>query len=484
MRETVEERVYEYSRRHQMLQEGDRVVLGVSGGADSVCLLFMLLSLRSKLDLKLHVVHVNHGIRPDASQDAEYVNALCEKWDVPFYLFEEKVENLAQERGCSTEEAGRQVRYEAFAEVAEKTNAQKIAVAHNSNDRAETMLFHLFRGTGLTGLAGIRPVRGQIIRPLLCLHRWEIEAFLEEKGIAYRHDSTNDSDDYTRNKIRHHILSYAEQEIMPGTVASMNRTADILAETEYYIEEQVQAAKDMCVQEVSGDASGFRLEGKAFDTLHEFLKKRLVLKLLNELSPEHKDIAAIHVEDVCAIFSREGNREIHLPYGIRARRQYDELFLERQEAESNFCEFEEIQIQLSEIGDWGQVFSLGMGRRIHLECLDLGKNPINLQDIPRNQYTKWFDYDKIIGCLTLRNRKSGDYLTLRSGEALQHKKVKDYMIAEKIPKIRRNRIPLLAEGEHVLWLVGYRISEYYKVDTNTKRILQVRFQQSNRITER
>ena len=483
MRETVEERVYEYSRKHQMLQEGDRVVLGVSGGADSVCLLFMLLSLRSKLDLKLHVVHVNHGIRPDASEDAEYVKTLCEKWDVPFYLFEEKVEDLAKERGCSTEEAGRQVRYEAFAEVAETVHAQKIAVAHNCNDRAETMLFHLFRGTGLTGLAGIRPVREQIIRPLLCLHRWEIEAFLEEKGIAYRHDSTNDSDDYTRNKIRHHILSYAEQKIMPGTVASMNRTADILAETEYYIEEQVQKAKDMCVREVQEEATGFVLDAVAFGALHEFLKKRLVLKLLNELSPEHKDIAAIHVEDVCALFGREGNREIHLPYGIRARRQYDELFLVRQEENKSY-EFEEIEILLSEIGDREQFFSLGMGRRMYLKRLDLDKNPINLQDIPQNQYTKWFDYDKIIGCLTLRNRKGGDYLTMRSAEALQHKKVKDYMIAEKIPKIRRTRIPLLAEGEHVLWLVGYRISEYYKVDANTKKILQVRFTQSNRITER
>jgi len=366
----------------------------------------------------------------------------------------------------------------------EKEQAQRIAVAHNRNDRAETMLFHLFRGTGLTGLAGIRPVRDQIIRPLLCLDRAEIEEYLEEKGIAYRHDSTNDSDDYTRNKIRHHILPYAEQEIVPGTVASMNRTADILAETEHYIEEQVQKAKSECVQEVQEEFPSFRLDSVAFSALHEFMKKRLVLELLKELSPGHKDIAAIHVEDVCLLFGREGNRELHLPYGIRARKQYDELSLERPGSADTTYEFEEILIRPEEITEEEKVFPLGRGRRIYLKLLNLDKNPINLQDIPKNQYTKWFDYDKIIGCLTLRNRRGGDYMTMRTGEALQHKKVKDYMITQKIPKMDRGQIPLLAEGEHVLWLVGYRISEYYKVDENTKRILQVRFKQSNRLTER
>ena len=483
MQKSVEERIFEYCEKYHMLEQGDGVVLGVSGGADSVCLLFALLSLQEKLGLRLHVVHVNHGIRHDAAEDADYVKQLCEEKGIPFHLYEVAIEELARECGCSTEEAGRQIRYEAFAQVMQEENCHKIAVAHNRNDRAETMLFHLFRGTGLTGLAGIRPVREQIIRPLLCLDRAEIEAYLQEQGIAYRHDSTNDGDDYTRNKIRHHILPYAEQEIVQGTVANMSRTADILAETEHYIEEQVQKVRSECMQEMPGDVLGFRLDSIAFGALHEFMKKRLILELLKELSPGHKDIAAIHVEDVCLLFGREGNREIHLPYGIRARRQYEELFLERPESAYTTCEFEEILIEPKEITEEEKAFDLGQGRRMYLKCIDLGKNPINLQDIPENQYTKWFDYDKIIGCLTLRNRRGGDYLTMRNGEALQHKKVKGYMIARKIPKMDRGQIPLLAEGEHVLWLVGYRISEYYKVDENTKRILQVRFKQSNRITE-
>jgi len=484
MRKSVEEQIFEYCEKHHMLEEGDGVVMGVSGGADSVCLLFALLELQPKWNLRLHVVHVNHGIRPDAAEDAAYVKQLCEERGIPFYLYEVSVEEVAKERGCSTEEAGRQVRYETFAQVMGEANCQKIAVAHNRNDRAETMLFHLFRGTGLTGLAGIRPRREQIIRPILCLSRTEIEEFLKERGIAYRHDSTNDEDDYTRNKIRHHILPYAEQEIVQGSVGNMIRTADILAETEQYIEEQVQMARRDCVTTIPEEIPRFLLNQTAFCSLHKFMKKRLILELLKELSPEHKDIAAIHVEDVCLLFAGEGNREIHLPYGIRARRQYGELYLERPTECYTSYEFEDIIIRQSEITEDEKMFPLGCGRRIYMKCLDLDKNPINLQDIPKNQYTKWFDYDKIIGCLVLRNRKGGDYLSMRCGEALQHKKVKNYMIAEKIPKICRGQIPILAEGEHVLWLVGYRISEYYKVDENTKRILQVRFEQISRITER
>lgn len=484
MQKIIEKRIFEYCEKYHMFENGDGVVLGVSGGADSVCLLFALYELQTKWNLHLHVVHVNHGIRSDAAEDAAYVRQLCEERGIPFYLFEVSVEELARERGCSTEEAGRQVRYEAFAQVMQEQKCQKIAVAHNMNDRAETMLFHLFRGTGLTGLVGIRPARGELVRPILCLSRAAIEDFLQARGIEYRHDSTNDTDDYTRNKIRHHILPYTEQEIVQGTVGNMTRTADILAETEQYIEEQVQIARENCVTELLGEIPGFLLQLEAFSRLHEFLKKRLVLDLLKELSPKHKDIAAIHVEDVCLLTEREGNREIHLPYGIRARRQYGELFLERPDSYYTSYGFEDLVIQPGEITEEEKVFPLGGGRRICLKSIDLAKNPINLQDIPENQYTKWFDYDKIIGCLTLRNRRAGDYLTMRRGEALQHKKVKDYMITEKIPKISREQIPLLAEGEHILWLVGYRISEYYKVDENTKRILQVRFTQSNKITER
>ena len=487
MQKTIEKKVLEYCNKHQMLQQKDRVVLGVSGGADSVCLLFVLLGLRQELNLSLHVVHINHGIRQEAVEDAAYVKALCEANDLPFYLYERNIPTIAKERGCSEEEAGRQVRYEAFAEVFRLQGCTKIAVAHNSNDRAETMLFHLFRGTGLTGLGSIRPVREQIIRPILCLERAEIEAYLEEKQVSFRHDITNDSDDYTRNKIRHNILPYAEQEIVRGSVANMNRTADILAETENYIEEQLQKAKMRCVLEGNSAQQQYILDVKPLLEEHTLIQKRLLLQLLKELSPGHKDIAAIHVEDMVSLFHREGNRSINLPYGIVGSRQYEQVYLERRpETETEALQsrrWEPVSIDLTQLSEKELKIPLGYGRHMYFKVLSCGKDAIICQDIPQNQYTKWFDYDKIKECLTLRTRKTGDVLCIKGQGALQHKKLKDYMVTEKIPRLRRDELPVLAEGNQVLWLVGYRISEFYKVDTHTKCILEVRFTQSNRIEE-
>ena len=206
----IEEKVFSYIREHHMLKPGDRVVAGISGGADSVCLLFVLLEWAKVCPLELAVVHVNHGIRKEAGEDAAYVKSLCEAHCLPFYLLEKDVRERAEQEKCSEEEAGRKTRYEAFEAVAKEIGADYIAVAHNSNDRSETMLFHLFRGSGIKGLGSIQPVRDNIIRPILCLERKEIEAYLEDRGITYCQDATNATDDYTRNRIRHHILPYAE----------------------------------------------------------------------------------------------------------------------------------------------------------------------------------------------------------------------------------------------------------------------------------
>ena len=482
MQKRVEDKVLEYCKVHQLLQKGDYIVAGVSGGADSVCLLLVLLSLKEKLDLKLHVVHVNHGIRPEAEEDALYVKSLCERKGVPFTPVYRDIPTEASESGISQEEAGRKARYEVFNDILLQNGAQKIAVAHNANDRAETMLFHLFRGTGVTGLGSIRPAREHVIRPLLCLERAEIEGYLKSLGVEYCHDETNDSDDYTRNKIRHHILPFAEAEIVEGVVGNMVRTADILAETENYIEEQVQKAKEACVKE---SEEGFRINGEAFCMLHEYIKKRLVLELLKELSPGHKDIARIHVEDVCRLWDRSGNREIHLPYGIRAHRQYQELILTRENPVVKEKTFQPVSILLDELGQEEHIIPLEQGGRVCIKKINVTELPINIKDIPKNRYTKWFDCDKIVRPLVLRTRKTGDYFTMgNNGEALQHKKLKDYMIAEKIPKAYREEIPVLAEDQHILWLAGYRTSDYYKVDENTRNILQVRLEETNKIAER
>ena len=481
------EKVFTYIREHHMLQAGDRVVAGVSGGADSVCLLFLLLEWQKEVPIDIAVVHVDHGIRAEAGEDARYVEKLCAERGIPFFLTCADVRARAGQEKSSEEEAGRRTRYEAFERAATDWGATKIAVAHNSNDRSETQLFHLFRGSGIRGLASILPVRDRIIRPILCLERWEIEEFLRQREITYCKDATNDGDDYTRNRIRHHILPYAEQNIVKGCVAHMNQTAEMLAETEDYLEQQTREAAENCVRMTGGLWSETTAEKdrsvtiyitvESFLALHPVICKRILYETVKQLSPGQKDITYRHIQELLTLFTEEGNRQICLPFGIRGRRQYGEVLLtvEMKEGHAPEKTMGPVECEMDMKLSPGQKGTAECEEGILEYCVcELASGSEKNQEVPTNQYTKWFDYDKIKKCPVVRTRQTGDYLTIADGRGgMIHKSLKSYLVDQKIPQTERDRLPILAEGDHVLWVVGYRISEYYKVTENTKRILKV-----------
>ncbi len=517
----LEQRVMAYCRAHQLFAPGDGVVLGVSGGADSVCLLFALQELRQELEISLYVVHINHGIRPDAARDAAYVEELCRQLEVPFTLVETDVQAYARERACSAEEAGREVRYAAFFRELERRRARKIAVAHNAGDRAETLLFHLFRGTGLTGMGSIRPVRGRIVRPLLGLERNDIEAYLKRRQVRFCQDSTNGTDAYTRNRIRHHILSYAEQEICSKAAEHLCRAADIFIEIGDYMEGQIRQARESCVAEDRGGESVYEAGGggalqnqedkpqqqiircDAFGTLHPAIQKGLILSLLKELSPAHKDMGSRQVEQVLELCRQPGNRRIHLPRGISAGRSYDMVVLEcqkakghrppdprdgagqfavqlsvpRQPGEAVACQVPGGMLRLRYLGE-GDVKAFLSERLCDLFREDvvseIDNDKKNLK-FAINQYTKWLDYDKIEKLLEWRTRRTGDYLEIRTPSGYGRKTIKSLLIDEKVPRRERECIPMLAQGNHILWVKGGRICESCKVSGDTLRILEVQY---------
>ncbi len=461
------ERIRAYVEKNHMLSPGDSVVAGVSGGADSVCLLFVLHELQKAIPFHILVVHIDHGIRLEAKEDAAYVKSICEELELPFFLIEKDVEEIAKQQGLSTEEAGRKVRYEAFAHILEQHAKEaleqgkaKIAIAHNSNDRAETMLFHLFRGSGLAGLCGIKAVRDNIIRPLLCVERWEIEAYLNKRGIKYCIDSTNEEDTYTRNKIRHHILPYAENNIVKGAIGHMANTADILVETQEFIEQAVEKAYMQAITTINSEKVSAQCS--FFDEYHVLIRKQLILRCLEQMASTKRDITAAHINSVDGLFTEIGNREIHLPYEICVRREYDKVFFEKHQTKQE--EKSQEWIICPENGYSVEVPRLGI---LDFTLIESSEN----QNIPENQYTKWFDYDKITKCLSVRNRRIGDFLTIN--ESLSKKTIQNYMVDEKIPKRMRDSLWMLADGEHIIWVIGYRISQQYKVSKSTKRILQV-----------
>ena len=306
----------------------------------------------------------------------------------------------------------------------------------------------------------------------MCLERREIERYLAKRQISYRTDSTNLEDDYTRNRIRHHILSYAQREISPKAVAHMCRTADLLTEAEEFLREQTGEAKARCVMQPPGDERRLYISVQPFAGLHIILKKRLILELIQQLAPEGRDISSVHVEAVLHLFEIDGGSRVCLPFGIRAVRKYERVALERgEEAPASFRPFCRTVERLPE-GDAGSCkIDLENGERAEISVFFVKTG----QKIPGNLYTKWFDCDKIKESLAFRTRRKGDYLTIADGEGeIRHKSLKEYMITEKIPRDDRDGMLLLADGAHVLWLAGYRISEFYKVSKNTKRILQVK----------
>lgn len=497
MNERIFNKVKAYIERYKMLAPGDTVVLGVSGGADSVCLLLMLHELAREMPLNLLVVHVNHGIRAEGVQDAAYVNKLCTERNLPFFLVEKNVKEYARREKLSEEEAGRKVRYEAFERILKeycqsgKENQYtgeeavcgrtaddriaggriaggRIAVAHNAGDRVETMLFHLFRGTGLAGASGIKPVRGNIIRPLLCLSREEIEEYLYKKEISFCIDRTNLEDTYTRNRIRNHIIPFAEREICRGASAHMWETADMILETEEYVRKQAEKALMECRikrDEKNSAEKSIVLSTGMLAAKEPLILKSVLLLSLEELADGRKDITSSHIEALQGLLTKSGSKRISLPNGMTAVKEYGHLVINVSNEAEDSCA-DTIINQAIAIQVPGNVYIEGLGE-VEFSLLPYEKSQI----IPEKSYTKWFDYDRITRSLIFRTRETGDFLTIN--EQLSRKTLKNYMIEEKIPKNQREKIYVLAEDSHILWVPGYRISQYYKITENTKNILQV-----------
>jgi tRNA(Ile)-lysidine synthase len=448
-------------RQFNMIEEGDHVVAGISGGADSVCLLLNLVEYQKKVAFDLEVVHVNHLIREDASHDASFVKGLCDKYDIPFYLHEIDVEALAKEKHISTEEAGRIARYEAYRDH----KPTKIAVGHHSSDVAETVLLNMCRGTGIHGMVGVPAVSGDVIRPLIRLTRKEIEEYLDDLGQEYCTDSTNLTTDYTRNKIRLEVMPYLEKNINSRAESHISDLAADVREVEEYLMTKVREAYDRIVTCVSENTLEIAVPSLKNENI--YIQKEVILEVFGSLHVGRKDIGRIHVESVLSLCDLQGEKSLDLPYGIRALKQYDKLTMRicKEADEKDNSGFEEI-IELDDINaEWETATDSGLKVRISLADREEGS------DIPSSECTKWLDYGKIECSPMLRTRRPGDYLT--TDDHMHKKSLKDYFVDEKIPRSERDSILLLADGSHIMWVLGHRISSYYKIDEQTKRIMKI-----------
>ena len=466
-------RIEKFIQKYHMLTCGDRVIAGVSGGADSVCLFLMLLELREKIGFDLIAVHVHHGLRGEAAdQDQQFVEALCEQHRIPLEIFRVNLESIAKKRKQSLEEAGRMVRREAFDSVCKKYGGNKIALAHHQNDNAETMLWNLSRGTGLDGLGGIRPVNGKFIRPLLCMNRKEIEEYLAKRKQSYCIDETNAGTDYTRNKLRHLVLPILEEQVNSAAVRHMNETMEQIWELQEYMQEQVEAAYQECVQEYFEKACWIQIQQKSFETFPELIKKMVIRKGMEQVGGKKRDLSHKHVDVMMELMNKQVGRTLDLPYEMHAKRNYEGIRLEKQRTYSSGEEKKAgiIQECMAELNIPGETILADRNLKLRCKILEKPKN-LSIKDIPQKIYTKWFDYGIIKSSLYIRTRQAGDTIVI--DEKGHQKKLKNWFVDEKIPKEVRDSQLLLAENNEILWVLGHRMSQAYQVKQSTKWILQI-----------
>ncbi len=455
------EKVAGFLEEHDLLRPGMRVVVGVSGGPDSVALLHVLKELKEKYSLELYAAHLNHMLRPTAGEEATFVGHLAHAWGIPFFAGFCRVERLARKKKMGVEAAGRYARYRFLEHVARRVGADRLAVGHQADDLVETVLLHLIRGTGPRGLAGILPRRGRLIRPLLGVTRKEVEEYCRKQGLEWRLDTSNLDPSYLRNKVRLQLLPYLRRCFNPRVDAALWRLAQVAREENKLLE---RIARFWVKRLLRGRAQGgVDVSLPRFRRLPRALQRR-VFRLLFSAAGGGLDLGFRHVEE-CLTFLRRGPRSgtLHLPGGLEVRKEGDVFFLTRQRVRGE--EERKVFVPLAVPGvtlvpELGWEFSARIEEALPGEAC-----PRPLGD----RYQAFFDYDKIKLPLYVRTRLPGD--KIRPPGLGGTKKLKKLFAELKIPSRLRGRVPLVASRETIYWVVGYRTSEEARVTPETRRVL-------------
>jgi len=304
----MKSKVIDTIKKYNLIQNGDKIVLGVSGGPDSISMLHILNEIKQEFEFEIYVAHINHMIRIEAEDDEKYVQEYCEKNNIKYFIKKVDVKQIANIQKIGTEEAGRNIRYEFFEEVSRKVDANKIATAHNKNDKIETIMMNLLRGSGLSGMKGIEPIRdNKFIRPLIECERQEIEQYCEKQGLNPRIDKTNFENDYTRNKIRNLIIPYIKEEFNPNIIETMDRFSQVVTEESNYVEQQTQKIYNKLLIEKTENEIILKL--KEFNEQEKVIRSRIVLLAVKEILGSTQRIEKIHIEDIIKLCSNNvGNK--------------------------------------------------------------------------------------------------------------------------------------------------------------------------------
>ncbi len=428
-----------------LIAYGDRIIIGLSGGPDSLAMTHALLKLRKPYGLELYAVHVNHMFRGEQADDDEaFVIAYCKENDLPCYAFRVDVMSKAKTLGLSFEEAGREVRYEKFEEVMNQVAANKIAVAQNKNDVIETFFINLFRGSGIDGLASIDYMRSnRLIRPILDVSREEVECYCVQNSLKPRRDHTNDENDYMRNKIRNVFLPHVRETFNPSIDDTIGKTIHIMkSEKDFWQAHQNRLFEATC-KWVDDE---IHIDHVAFDKLLEAEKNQLLRHCILKLRGNLKNVSYETISRISALNRTSATCEIDKDFTIV--KQYDSLILYANK------------------------------RLKAVQPHELFTKCISRQELPKyklNQTCVAIDHDAVKGSLHVRTRREGDRFVPLGMKG--HKKIKDFFIDEKVPKYERDAIQLVCDDEKIIWIENMRLDDRCKITETTNNIMILSFQE-------
>ncbi|RJR21807.1 MAG: tRNA lysidine(34) synthetase TilS [Desulfobacteraceae bacterium] len=447
-------------QRHRMVKKGDTVIVAVSGGPDSVCLLDVLVSLSQVLEIKLVISHFNHLLRPgEDEEETRFVKWLSEKYGIPCHM-EEWTEGVGHGMG-SLEDQARKARYEFFERTCKKRGGATIAVGHNMNDQAETVLMRLLRGAGPQGLAGIDPVRDDhIIRPLLEIKREEILMYLKAKDLPYMIDSSNRSPLYLRNRLRLELMPALEQ-IQPQLVSSLARLAGIVREDEKYLSGEAAVFFKKMRKDIPGGGSIFDVGD--LGPLHPSVRGRLIRHAIKFLKGDLLRIGTVHIEAIERLIAGiKPNAVLRLPEGITVRREYACLIVER-------CPGKPSTLPDLIINGPGRYLIENPPKEIIVEET---KGPLP-QGWNSSLWVAHLDAELVQFPLNLRSFRPGDrFFPLGMDRS---KKLKEFFIDCKVPRSQRALVPILACGNRIAWVCGMRIDNRFRLTNRTRNILKISF---------
>lgn len=439
------EKFKNFIEENNLIEKGDSIVSAVSGGSDSVFMLEMLLAIKDDYDLKIIVSHVNHGLRgAEAQRDEDFVKKLAEKNGLIYEVEHIDMAGYAKEHSLTCEEAGRKLRYLFFEEIKEKYKADKVAIAHNENDVAETIFLNMFRGTGLDGLESIPLRRDFYIRPILCFEKSEILDFLKENNIHYVEDSTNFTNDYKRNIIRNEIIPFIKKNFNENIVSSMSRLASIAKENNLYLEDII---KDKYINIVKSNT----IDREGFNELNHYEKTLVLRKFLRENLNYLNSISKDNIEDMINLISLDSGKKYDIDGKHYLVNDFDKTIFKKLDI-NELSEEISLDFKLDKVYNiYGSKFKFVLSDKI------LSK--------------KYLDYDLLTGKLSLRNRRSGDRINPFGMKG--SKKIKDYFVDKKVSSDDRSKVLFLMNGDEIAYVVGYDIADKYKASSKTKNYLNV-----------